>query len=65
MNAAAFLLICFNAVMDAQIVADYPIHSQQACENVLRLYRQAHAADDHRHCTCVRFRFEDGYDDDR
>ena len=61
MNALAWLLICFNAQMNMQIVADYPIHSAEACQNVLRLYTQTHAADEHRACTCARFRFDEDY----
>jgi hypothetical protein len=63
MNAAAWLLICLNAQMSVQIVADYPIHSAEACANVLRLYTETHHADEHRACLCARFKFAEGDDE--
>jgi hypothetical protein len=63
MNAAAFLLICINAMGSMQIVADYPIHNAEACANVLRLYTETHHANEHRACFCARFKFAEGDDD--
>jgi hypothetical protein len=61
MNAVAWLLICINAQMSAQIVADYPIHSGEACQNVLRLFTESHANEERRACFCARFRFDEDY----
>jgi hypothetical protein len=33
----------------------------KACQNVLRLYTETHAADEHRACFCARFRFDEDY----
>jgi hypothetical protein len=61
MNSVAWLLICINAQASMQIVADYPIHNSEACQNVLRLYTQTHAAEEHRACFCARFRFDEDH----